>query len=242
MKKIVLTSVLALAVTSAALAQGNVSWSSISFASVTAQTNTTTYSSFTGGGSSGNGSVGATAAGPSGATFYYALLYTSYSGTQAAVPTSLAALSTWSNTGLSATNSTSAGRLSVVNPNAGAQVPWSPGTTDSIVLFGWSDDLGTTYAQALANLQNWNSGFGASLDGAAAYFGLSNTGYITTLSTSTSPGAAVFGTAATAQGLPIFSPNTQLNELNPVSSVPEPGTMALAGLGGLSLLAFRRKK
>jgi len=27
-----------------------------------------------------------------------------------------------------------------------------------------------------------------------------------------------------------------------VASVPEPGTMALAGLGGLSLLAFRRKK
>jgi len=38
---------------------------------------------------------------------------------------------------------------------------------------------------------------------------------------------------------PLF---TSFGTLGVVASVPEPGTMALAALGGLSLLAFRRKK
>jgi len=133
-----------------------------------------------------------------------------------------------------ATNTSVAGRVTPVNPNAGAQVPWSPGTTDSIMLAGWSANLGTTWAAVQAVLNS------PSLLGAVAgnaFFGLSNTGYITTLSTSTSPGAAVFGTGATAQGLPIFSLLTQLN----LVVVPEPTTLALMALGGAALL-FRRKK
>ena len=49
----------------------------------------------------------------------------------------------------------------------------------------------------------------------------------------------MFGTVNNVAGLPIDSLNTQLYFIIPV---PEPGTMALAALGGLSLLAFRRKK
>ena len=52
------------------------------------------------------------------------------------------------------------------------------------------------------------------------------------------PGATVFGTAASAQGLPIFSLLTPLY----LVPVPEPTTLALAGLGGLSLLLFRRQR
>jgi hypothetical protein len=48
----------------------------------------------------------------------------------------------------------------------------------------------------------------------------------------------VFGTTATAQGLPIQSLLTPLY----LVPVPEPTTLALAGLGGLSLLLFRRQR
>jgi len=236
MKKLVLTSVCALATAGAAFAQGNVNWGSINFSYMTAQTNSTAHSSFTGGGSAVGGSVGAAGGSSvSGANFYYELLYTSYSGTQAAVPTTLAALGTWSDAGLGATNSNTAGRLQVINPNSGAQVAWSPGVTNSIMMAGWSANLGTTWAAVQATLNS------QSLLGAVAgnaFFGLSNTGYTTTFSTSTSPGAAVFGSAATVAGLPIQSLLTQLN----LVLVPEPTTLALAALGGASLLLFRRKK
>jgi hypothetical protein len=235
MKKIVLTSVCALAMTGAALAQGNVNWGSISAAAMTAQTNSTAYSPLFGGGSTGNGAVGGTQGSASlGTGFYYELLYTSYSGSQLATPTTLASLSTWSDAGLGASNNTvTASRLVPMNPNSGAQVPWSPGVTNSIMLVGWSANLGTTWGAVSNVLSNW-----ATLGIANAFFGESTTGYITTLSTATSPGATVFGTAATAQGLPINSLLTQLY----LVPVPEPGTIALATLGGLSMLALRRRK
>ncbi len=234
MKKILLTSTCALGLVSVVFAQGNVNWSSIPFNAMTAQTNSTVYSPLYGGGTTGGGSIGATATAAQG--FYYQLLYTTYTGSAITPPSSLAALSAWSDAGLTANNATSsAGRLINVNPNAGAQVPWSPGTTENIMLVGWSANLGTTWSSVLATL-NSPSALGGIFGN--AYFGMSNTGYTTTASTSTSPGAAVFGTAATLQGLPINSLNTQLY----LVPVPEPGTMALAALGGASLLLFRRRK
>ena len=102
------------------------------------------------------------------------------------------------------------------------------------MLVGWSANLGNTWTAALAAL---NGGTFA----AGSFFGESNSGYLTTASTATSPGAAVFGSVANSFGTPIQSLNTQLFLL-PTAVVPEPGTMALAAIGGLSLLAFRRKK
>jgi hypothetical protein len=237
MKKLILTTVCVLAVTGAAFAQ-SVNWGSISAAAMTAQTNSTTYSPLLGGGSAIGGAVGPTGVGS--LNTYYELLYTTFSGTQATIP-SLSALFTWSDTGLGATNNpVSAGRLAVVNPNTAATVPWSGSTTDSIVMVGWSADLGTTWlgvsnllaAAAAGN----NAPLQAQLAGQQGFFGVSSTGY--TASGSSNPGATLFATAANAQGLPIFSLLTPLY----LVPVPEPTTLALAGLGGLSLLLFRRQR
>src|ERR1035438_1466776 len=133
MKKLTLTIVCALAATSAAFAQGNVNWLGITPVAMTAQTNTTQASPLFGGGLIGGGAIGAAGGNASlGTGFYYELLYnTAFSGSQVAAPTTLAQLATWQDTGLTATNSSNvAGRLVAVNPSAGAQVPWSPGTTD----------------------------------------------------------------------------------------------------------------
>ena len=241
MKKLILTSICTLVVSGVALAQGNVNWSGVAFGSYTSQTNSTTYSPLFGGGPTGNGAIGATQGNTAvGTGFYYELLYTgSYNGSTAGVsPTTLTALGTWTDSGLGATNSTTAGRATVLanENNAGATVAgMHPGTTNYIILVGWSADLGTTWATADANMNNATYLAGLS---SQAFFGISTVGYITPLSSSTSPGAAVFG-AASAQGQPINGSTLTQLYLIPV---PEPGTMALAAIGGASLLLFRRRK
>jgi len=238
MKKLVLTSLCVIAAAGSVLAQGNVKWDTIPFNAMTAQTNSTTYSTIVGnsaGLATGSGAAGATSVAAAG--FYYELLYSAFSGSQATKPTTLSGLATWSDAAIGATNATaSAGRLVPINGTAGMQVPWSPGTTSSIVLVGWSANLGTTWTAVQSKLNDWSNQFVAN-----SFFGVSNTGFITTLSTSTSPGASVFGTASTAQGLPISSLNTQLFILSSSAPVPEPTTLALAGLGSAVLLMFRRR-
>ena len=247
MKKLALISFCTLALAGGAFAQGNVGWLTISAGAMTAQTNSTTYSPFFGGGAvQGGGTVGLTTGNASAGTgFYYELLYTgSYNGSTSGVaPTTLTALGTWTDSSLEASNNpvtSSAGRLITMVPNAGTTVAgMNPGTTNYIMLVGWSADLGTTWGGAngaYAHLQSTSylSGLGSQ----QAYFGISNVGFINPLSSATSPGAALFGTAATTQGTPINSLLTPLYLI----PVPEPGTMALAALGGASLLLFRRRK
>jgi len=232
MKKIVLTIGCVLAVAGVGFAQGSVTWATISFTAMTAQTNATQISPLFGGATTGTGTIGnAGGLASSGTGEYYELLYQG-GGSQVAAPISLAQLASWQDAGQSASNSLTAGRLSPINPNGGAIVPWSPGTTDSIVMVGWSANLGSSWAAVDTLLQS-ASGFAAN-----SFLGFSASGYITTLATSVSPGSVVFATAATGQGTPIDSLNTQLYAL-PV--IPEPATMALAGLGGLALLLFRRR-
>jgi hypothetical protein len=235
MKKLALTTVCAFAMTGAAFAQGLVNWGSISFGAMTAQTNSTQNSPFFGGAANVGGAIGAAGGSASvGTGFYYELLYTTYSGSQATIP-SLSSLVSWSDAGLSATNQNTAGRLTPINPNSSATVPWAAGVTDSIVLVGWSANLGTSWATVANELTNKT--FAAVLAGQNGFFGVSTTGYITG-STAPAPGATLFNNSATANGLPISGLNTQLYAL----PVPEPATMALMGLGGLSLLLFRRSR
>lgn len=217
----VLAVVFTLAMTGATFAQGGTfDWSSIIPPAMNAQTNSTTYSPLVGGGgSTGGGTVGGTATAPGG--FYYELLYNvNFTGSQvsgASAPSNSAATlfgGTWLDTGLEATNSTgTVSRLVPVNPSSVAIVPWSAGTTDNIVLVGWSANLGATWPAAsnlLAQMANGNAApIVAQLAGQNGFFGVSAAGY---LSPNTSPdaGATVFGTAPTTNGLPIRSPATQL--------------------------------
>jgi hypothetical protein len=137
--------------------------------------------------------------------------------------------------GLSAVNNSGyAGGINPLNPTTQATVPWASGTTDSIVMVGWSANLGTTWG-VVSNLLATQTSFA---DG--SFFGVSKTGYIAP--NAANPGVTVFTTSAQSYGLPINGLNTQLYALPTGVIVPEPTTLALAGLGGLSLLLFRRSR
>jgi hypothetical protein len=234
MKQLALTIICALAVTGAAFAQGTVNWGLINPGAMTAQTNSTQFSPVFGGGFSVGEAIGATAFAAGGPTFYFELLYnTSFTGSQVAVPVFATLFGgTWLDTGLTATNSIIAGRLAPVNPTTHAVVPWANGTTNNIMLVGWSANLGTLWTTVSNELATDNFYFTSS----EAFFGESATGYLNPFTSN--PGANVFGTTANVSGLPINSLNTQLFIL----PIPEPSTIALAGLGGLSVLLLRRRK
>jgi hypothetical protein len=231
MKKIALTIVCALTTAGAAFAQGTVTWATPAN-SITAETNATTYSPLFGGGAAG-GPTGITVSSTAG-TYDYALLYAT-AGIIASSSTNFAALfqsSDWTFSGLTATNSSTANRLSPVGGSTTATVPWANGTTDSVVLVGWSANLGSSWG-VVSNL------LATQTYGANSYFGVSSTGFINP-NLSPANGAAIFNTAATGiNGVPIDDLNMQLFLLPPV---PEPATMALAGLSGLALVLFRRRK
>jgi hypothetical protein len=235
MKKLVLTTVCALAMAGAAFAQGNVNWA-VPFSAYTSQTNSTQYSPLFGGAATGAGAIGNTISSTTAPlAFYYELLY--LGGAQVSAPTTLAGLAAWGDAALGGNNGATAGRVSVVNGTASASVPWAAGVTDNIVLVGWSANLGTAWATVLNELTN--STFATVLAGQNGFIGISSEGY--EAANAANPGSTIFGGGASATGFPIQSTLTPLYLL-PVAVVPEPTTLALAGLGGLGLMLFRRQR
>lgn len=126
--------------------------------------------------------------------------------------------------GVLATNQASAGRFS---GGVNVQVPgYAAGSTVAILVRGWSASYGNNYATAL---EAWNQGI-------AGYIGSSAIAPNFTLGgfdgTATLPTLPAFGGSVGIQGgFTLVAP-----------PVPEPTSMALAGLGAASLLVFRRRK
>jgi len=246
MKKLTLTIGCALAVAGAAFAQGTIQWVGGS-TSLSVQTNSTLYSPFVigGGGATGSGAIGlmGTGAQAGAASYYFTLLNQTYSGSQAAAPTTLAALQGWSTSwadpAVYATNGSVAGRP-IMTPasDTGQTVTWANATTQSVMLVGWSANLGTSWNNVLNELNNWATV--QSTITTPAWVGVSATGYINP--GQANPGSSIFGSAAVANvGLPIYNPTASAMQLL-LLPIPEPSTLAVAGLGGLSLLLFRRQR
>jgi hypothetical protein len=215
------------------------------------QTNATSWSSFeTSQGSPGGAGPGnAINTGMAFPCFYEMLTSSGLSSAPTTLSQFTGTLATaWLDTGIGWTNQTTAnGRVApdlfgntAGGGNAVAASNWAGGSTQNAMLVGWSANLGTTWAAALANLNNW-AVFSQSLVG-TAWFGISTslaTGVTPTLA---SPGTIIIGPgssqdidASTGTGHPVI--------LAPLFVVtPEPTTVALAGLGGLALLGLRRRK
>ena len=243
-----------MAVSGAAFAQGYITWS-FSTGVATFQTNSTAYSPLFGGGSAQGGAIGLTS--NTGLGFYYALL--NQADPNNTTPTDKNVWDgTW--TGLTgfggignevlATNSTSAlatqhgAAVQELNGvGAGSvQVNWAAGVTNGIVLVGWSANLGTTWTSVSNILKSLAAGNTAPLiaqvGSANAFFGETALGDIAPGSVAGAGNAILVGSAAQVYGTAINAVGTTLYLL----PVPEPGTLALAGLGGLSMLLFRRQR
>jgi len=167
--------------------------------------------------------------------YYYALFYSTTAisgGTQSGDASGLGGyawnIAGWTlDTDPTATSASTAtaGRFASTAPNTdgSSTVPGVAGGASAyFIIVGWSANLGTTLAAMEANL--------GSVPG---YLGQSNpTGDLVLGNGALVPNPNLFGGAA---------PQTQAFDLGS-TTIPEPGTLALAALGGASLLLFRRKK
>ncbi|MGC3958706.1 MAG: hypothetical protein QM813_12435 [Verrucomicrobiota bacterium] len=205
MKK-TLTTLALVAVTAASFAQGIVNFGNSSTTLISAN--------------------GTSIPGSATSTFYFAI-FMAPSGTVTAdfttLPTATAFTADWGSALFTTVNHASAaGRLATTA--AAAAIPgFAGGSTADFIIRGWSANVGTTYASALAA---YNAG------GQGGVFGTSRVGNNIVLSDGAGiPVTTVFGVGG-----------NQVGGFNLVPVVPELSSMALAGLGAASLLIFRRRK
>ncbi len=171
--------------------------------------------------------------------FDYAVLLATYGGP---APSSNPLDGAWTGAVLTGVNfSVTAGGISGQGGGGGAVTPgwgapaatYTDGTEKYFMIVGWSSNLGTTWATVAANMASgWATPWGPN----NAFFGTSAIGFgFSGGGPFSLPANTLFNpTAAMPGGL---SSGFQL-----MAIVPEPTTIALAGLGGLSLLLFRRRK
>jgi len=200
MKKVILTTLCAAALSTGAFGQGLVNFLNNASTLVTLSSNSV--------------NLGSTPAGVPGSFSYE--LFRAPAGT--VVDVGFVA------SGLTGTNLTTAGRF---NGGNGRAIPGTAlGGTTAILVRGWSSNLGSTWAAAVANQGIIGGYFGSSA--IAPNFLLGGDGGNGNVPTSPMFG----GTSGIQSGF----------ALTYVDVVPEPSSMALAGIGAASLLIFRRRK
>jgi len=150
----------------------------------------------------------------------------------------------WSGAVLTGNNySLVAGGIAGQGGSGGAAVPgwgapaatYTDGTEKYFMIVGWSSNLGANWATVAAKLaSNWATPWGAG----NAFFGSSVVGY-----------GFSGGGAFSLPAVNLFNPTAAMPgaltsgfQLMALTTIPEPTTIALAGLAGLSLLLFRRRK
>jgi hypothetical protein len=121
------------------------------------------------------------------------------------------------------TNNTFAGSVTGLGGSAGFASGLTAGITYSDMVVGWSADVATSWAQVLSYAPNMANSPGT-------FFGYSNVGTITPTAVPAPP-ALIFGGSSAQPGQTIL-----------YLLLPEPTTLALFGLGGLSMLLLRRRK
>jgi len=184
---------------------------------------------------SGGAAAGLTGASASAAniSFYYALYVSSgtagiTAGGVVGTNGSYAFNSGWTFAGM-ATNS-SAGRLASASLDAAGNTMlptgFAGGNLVNYVIVGWSSSIGST----VNALTTWYGANGL----------VSSTGWVG----ESAMGSQTPGIEGSTGATPLFGASPLIGgfTLGEVNAVPEPGTLALAALGGASLLMFRRKK
>jgi hypothetical protein len=237
MKKVLITLALASAVVSTGLAQGTINWNNANNSKISVNAVV------------GGAPTAATVAnaGTVATTYYYALFYAPVATTVGGLSTAIIPVlnnngtyvfqdSNWTWLNPPAIGGYIVGGAYATNAAAGRYTPMDTDSTHSLatittsttperwVVLGWSASDGTS----LADLATWyNGGNPSTLGwiGESVVSALSTPGDPTTTPPGTTP--SVFPGAFT---------------LGLVQIIPEPSTIALAGLGGLAMLMFRRRK
>ena len=195
------------------------------------QTNTTALTtSWTGGLQQSSGTFGNLATTGSGGAFSVELLTTTAGSPVTALFGDATLATDWLDTGLLGHNGSFAGRLNIGSGLSASNAP--AGNVQNWILVAWSTSLGS-WSQIETALQTDSTS------------GLTGSGFIGW--SLTGNGAAAAGTPATpfiiqGTGTQAIPGAFTLLGVSSVAPVPEPSTLALAAMGGASLLLFRRRK